>query len=469
MQIFYPDTDFLHIVCQVFRHTLGQRGDQYLMVFFNLFIYFSDQVIDLSFHRAYLYFRIQQSCRTDDLLCPEQLMLLLIIGRCRRYEHHLVYMCFEFFEIEGSVVQCRGQTEAIVYQCLFSRTVSCIHAADLRNRHMRLVHDDQKIIREKVQQRHGRRSRRKSVQMSGIILDAGTESGLPEHLDIKIRPLRDPLCLDQLVFALEKLHPLLHLFFNIVAGCLDLLLRDYVMRCREDCYMVQLCVDFPCQRLHLGDPVNLISEKFDADQIVSALCRVHFHYISPDTESCTLDIHIITVVLNVDQLPEHFIPVLHHSGAQRYDQILIFVRASQSIDTGHAGHHHDIPAFRQGCCRRQTQLIDLIIDGRILGNIGIRRRYIRLRLIIIVIGDKIFHCVLWEKFLHFPVKLSRQCFVMRNDQCWLVQRLDHIRHGKGLTRTGDTQEGLELIALPETFYQFRDCLRLITGRLIFGM
>ena len=48
---------------------------------------------------------------------------------------------------------------------------------------------------------------RQSVQMSGIILDAGTESGLPQHLDIKIRPLRDPLCLDQLVFALENTAP----------------------------------------------------------------------------------------------------------------------------------------------------------------------------------------------------------------------------------------------------------------------
>ena len=89
---------------------------------------------------------------------------------------------------------------------------------------MALVHEQHKVLRKEVQQRHGRRSRRKSVQMSGIILDAGTESGLPEHLDIEIRPLHDPLCLDQLVFAFEKLHPLLHLFFNIVAGCLDLLL-----------------------------------------------------------------------------------------------------------------------------------------------------------------------------------------------------------------------------------------------------
>ena len=233
--------------------------------------------------------------------------------------------------------------------------------------------------------------------------------------------------------------------------------------------MVQFRVDLPCERLHLCNTVDLISEKFDADQIVAALCRVHFHHISSDTESCTLDIHIITIVLNVDQLPEHFISVLHHAGAQRYDQILIFVRASQTVNTGHAGYHYDISAFRQGCRSRQSQLIDLIIDGRILGNISIRRRHISLRLVIVVIGDKIFYRILREKFLHLPVKLPRQCFIMGNDQSRLIQRLDHICHGKGLTGTGDTQQGLELIPLSEAFHQFCDCLRLVSGWLIFGM
>ena len=55
--------------------------------------------------------------------------------------------------------------------------------------------------------------------MSGIVLDTGTETGLPEHLNIEIRPFRNPLGLDQLVFALEKLYPFLHLFFDIVTCC----------------------------------------------------------------------------------------------------------------------------------------------------------------------------------------------------------------------------------------------------------
>jgi len=58
---------------------------------------------------------------------------------------------------------------------------------------------------------------------------------------------------------------------------------------------------------------------------------------------------------------------------------------------------------------------------------------------------------------------------MCDDQRRFVQCLDDIRHCKSLTRTGNTQQSLELIALPETFYQFRDCLRLVSGGLIFGM
>ena len=351
MQIFHPNTDFLHIIREILCHPLGQCGDQYLMMLCDLLVDLSDQVIDLSLYRAHLYFRIQQTCGTNDLLCPQQFMLLLIIGRSGGYEHHLVDMRLEFLKVQRSIIQCRGQTETVVHQCLLSRAVPGIHTADLWDRHMGLVHDDQEIIRKKVQQRHGRCSRRKSVQMSGIVLDTGTETGLPEHLNIEIRPFRNPLGLDQLVFALEKLYPFLHLFFDIVTGCLDLLLRYHIMGCREDRHMIQLCMNFPCKRLYLCDPVDLIPEKFDTDEIIAALCRIYFHHISPDAESGTLNIHIVAVVLNIDQFPQYLVTILHHAGTQGYDQILIFVGASQTIDTGHAGHYHHIPAFRQGCCR----------------------------------------------------------------------------------------------------------------------
>ena len=81
-----------------------------------------------------------------------------------------------------------------------------VHGADLRDRHVGFVHNDQKIIREEVHQGVGCRPRLKRRQLSGIVLDPAAEARFPQHLDVKIRPLRDPLRFDQLIFRFEKVH-----------------------------------------------------------------------------------------------------------------------------------------------------------------------------------------------------------------------------------------------------------------------
>ena len=60
-----------------------------------------------------------------------------------------------------------------------------------------------------------------------------------------------------------------------------------------------------------------------------------------------------------------------------------------------------------------AQFIDFIIDGGIFFDIGIGCRDIGFGLIIIVIGDEIFHGVFREKFFKFGAKLRRQSFVVR--------------------------------------------------------
>ena len=85
------------------------------------------------------------------------------------------------------------------------------------------------------------------------------------------------------------------------------------------------------------------------------------------------------------------------------------------------------------------------------------------------LGDKVFYRVLREKFLELTVKLSRQCLIVRNDQRWLIKLCDDVRHRKGLTGAGHTKQSLELVAFLEASYQFFDCLRLVTGGLIWGM
>ena len=331
---------------------------------------------------------------------------------------------------------------------------------------MGLVYDNQVIVPEIIHQTLGRFPGLRAAQMSGIVLYAGAETRLPQHLHIKIGALRDPLSLDQLVLPLEEAYLLLQFDLNVVAGPLNLLCRHHIMGGREDGDMVEHRMHLARQRLHLGDPVNLVPEKFHPDQIVSALGRVDLYHISMHPESPPLQIHIIAVILDVHQFPQHLVPVLDHTRPQGHDHLLVIVRTAQTVDTGHAGHHDHVPAFGQRGCGGQPQFINLIVDGGILGNICVRGWHIGLRLVIVIIGHKILHCIFREKFLELAVELSRQGFVVGNDQSGLVQRRDHIGHGKSLTGTGDPQQSLALIALPESFNQGFNGLGLIAGGLI---
>ena len=55
-------------------------------------------------------------------------------------------------------------------------------------------------------------------QMTGIILDTGTEAGFLHHFHIKIRPLRDSLCLQKLIFTLKNTPPVLPFPFQYCFG-----------------------------------------------------------------------------------------------------------------------------------------------------------------------------------------------------------------------------------------------------------
>ena len=124
---------------------------------------------------------------------------------------------------------------------------------------------------------------------------------------------------------------------------------------------------------------------------------------------------------------------------QRDDHALIINRVAQTVQTADRGHHDHIPALKQRGCGTVAQAVDLLVDGGILLDIGIRVGNIGLRLIIIVIRNKVFHRIFREKLPKFAAKLSSQRFVVRQNQGGAVQFFDDRGHGKGLTGAGDTQ------------------------------
>ena len=82
------------------------------------------------------------------------------------------------------------------------------------------------------------------------------------------------------------------------------------------------------------------------------------------------------------------------------------------------------------------QAFDLIIDRGILFDIGVGGGNVRFRLVVVIVRDKILHCIVWEKLPEFAAELCGQRLVMGQHQSGTVHPRNDIRHCEGLARPG---------------------------------
>jgi hypothetical protein len=73
------------------------------------------------------------------------------LGRRGTGENNLVDPLFELPEVERAVVEGTRQAETIVDQRLLAAAIAAPHPADLRNRHVAFVDDQQVITGEVVE------------------------------------------------------------------------------------------------------------------------------------------------------------------------------------------------------------------------------------------------------------------------------------------------------------------------------
>ena len=396
-------------------------------------------------------------------------MFLLVGPGGRGDEEHLVDVGLKLRELQGAVIQGRGQAEAVADQGLLAGPVAPVHGPDLGDGHVGLIDDDEEIIVVEIHEGHGRLALLHEVQVAGVVLDAGAEAGLPHHLNVKIGPLGDALGLQEHVLALEVFDALAQLLLDVVAGGVDLLLGDDVVGGRVDHDMLQLAVDPAGQLVDLADAVDLVPEPLDAEDKVTPLGGEDLNGVAPDPEVGPLQGHVIAGVLDRHQLLQDLVPVFFHAGPEGDGHALEFVGTAQAVDAGDRGHDDHVPALGQGGRRGQAQLVDLVVDHGVLGDIGVALGNIGLRLVVVVVGDKVLDRVLGKKFLHLAVELAGQGLVVGNDQGGLVEGLDDIGHGEGLAGSGHAQQGLKLVSLPEAPHELLDRVRLVAGRRIVRM
>ena len=201
----------MQIFRQVLRHPLGQRRDQHAFMPLGHAVALADQVVDLPLDGSNENLGVEQAGRADDLLGNLTGTLALKLARRRGNVDCLSDLAFKLREGQRAVVKGARQTEAVIDKALLTAAVAGVHRTDLRQRHMALVHEQQKVLGEIVQQRHRRRPGCTTGDHARIILDPAAKADLLQHLDVIHRPLADTLRLQQLVVLLEPPLALLHL------------------------------------------------------------------------------------------------------------------------------------------------------------------------------------------------------------------------------------------------------------------
>ena len=122
--------------------------------------------------------------------------------------------------------------------------------------------------------------------------------------------------------------------------------------------------------------------------------------------------------------------------------MLILGRVADTVNGGHGGDDNHVVARHQVFGGGKAHLLDVFVDRAVLFDEQIAAGHIGFGLVIVVVGDEIFHRVFREKLAHFGVELGGKGFVMRHDDGRATALRDDVRHGVGFARTGYAEQGL---------------------------
>ncbi len=381
-------------------------------------------------------------------------------------EHELRHLGQELVEAQRPVVERRGKPEPEVDQRLLARAVALVHAADLRDRLVRLVREDDEVGREVVQQRVRRRPRRAPVEDPRVVLDPVAEAELAHHLEVVLRALTDPVGLEHLPRVLEPPDLRGQLLLDLDHSALDRRLRRHVLRRREDRDRVEPREHLAGQRIEVGDRLDLVAEERDPERGLG-VGRLHLEHVALHPEAAATEQRVVADVLDVDQLAQHQVAVVLLPDGEEDDALLVLLGRAEAVDAGDGRDDDDVAAREQVRGRRVSEPVDVVVARAVLLDVEVGLRDVRLGLVVVVVGDEVLDRVVREELAELVAELCRERLVVGDDERRATDLLDHPRHRRRLAGSGRTEQRLVALTRLEPGRDLGDRARLVARRGVF--
>ena len=258
------------------------------------------QVVDLVLRRHDGHHGVEQSGRSDHLFDDLIAVLHLEGPRRRRDEDHLGHQLHELIEVERSVVQRARQSKAVLDQRLLARTVAGVLTADLGHRDVGLVDHDEVVLGEVVEQRVGTLAGLAAVEVRAVVLDASTEPGLLEHLEVVFGARAQTLRLEQFALGLELRQLRLEFVLDAPTGALQRRRTGGVVRRREEGELLHLAARLLGHRIEERDLLDHVLEERDANRLV-AVGRLDLERVALHPEGAAIEHQLVAGVLHLHE------------------------------------------------------------------------------------------------------------------------------------------------------------------------
>src|SRR5213078_2769162 len=141
---------------------------------------------------------------------------------------------------------------------------------------------------------------------------------------------------------------------------------------------------------------------------------------------------------------------------------------ADAVDARHGSDDDHVAPGDERRGGREPEAGDVVVLGRILLDVEVGLRDVRLGLVVVVVRDEVLDRVVGEELPELVAELRRQRLVVRDHERRLLDLLDDPGHGRGLAGSGRAQQRLVALAGPNAVREHLDRLRLVAGRRIGG-
>ena len=237
-----------------------------------------------------------------------------------------------------------------------------------------------------------------------------------------------------LALRLEERDLRVELRADIVQRAIDGRLVRHVLRRGEDREVIEAGQHLAGQRIEMRDLLHLVAEEGDAIGGLERR-RLHLDHVAADAEPAPAEERVVALVLDVDQLPQHDVPVDLLPDGEEHGLLLVLSRRAEAVDARNGGHDDRVSTKQQGARGRVPQAVDVVVDRGVLLDVEVGLRNVRLGLVVVVVRDEVLDRVVREELPELVAELRGERLVVRNHERGLLNLLDDPGHRRRLSRS----------------------------------